>query len=146
MKKYIAVIGVAGAGKSTFIEKNYKELPMEELNDDCVTEPLLFHDLIKFDTAVLHITGFEAVTADFLVEKILDKKHELHVVYLKLKDNEMQKERLRKRALENKEGSEFDVAPYAYSKNVFQRTERSFLEFAEKYKDIIKSIQIINNY
>lgn len=146
MKKFIAVIGVSGAGKSTFIEKNYKGLPMEELNDDCVSNPLLFHDLINFDTAVLHITAFEDVTAHFLVENILDKKHELHLVFLRLKDIEMQKQRLRKRAFENKETSEFDVAPYAYSKNVFNRTESSFIAFTEKYKGKINSIQIVNNF
>jgi thymidylate kinase len=146
MKKFIAVIGVAGAGKSTFIGKNYKGLPMQELNDDSVSVPLLFHDLINFKKAVLHITAFEDVTADFLVENILDKKHELHLVFLQLKDNEMQKERLRKRAFENKEASEFDVATYAYSKNVFNRTKSSFIAFTEKYKDKIKSIQIVNNF
>ena len=146
VKKFIAVIGVSGAGKSTFIEKNHKGLQMEEINYDSLRKTLLFHDLINFDTAVLHITAFEDVTADFLVENILDKKHELHLVFLKLKDNEMQMERLRKRAFENEEVSEFDVAPYAYSKNVFQRTESSFLAFAEKYKYKIKSIKIVNNY
>ena len=146
VKKFIAVIGVAGAGKSTFIEKNYKGVPMEEINDGVLRTPLLFHDLINFDTAVLHITAFEDVTADFLVENILDKKHELHLVFLKLKDNEMQMERLRKRAFENKEASEFDVSPYAYSKNVFERTGSSFLAFTEKYKYKIKSIKILNNF
>lgn len=146
VKKFIAVIGVAGAGKSTFIEKNYKGLPMEEINDDSLRTSLLFHNSINFDTAVLHITAFEDVTADFLVENILDKKHELHLVFLKLKDNEMQMERLRKRAFENKEASEFDVSPYAYSKNVFERTGSSFLAFTEKYKYKIKSIKILNNF
>ena len=144
MKKFIAVIGVAGAGKTTFIEKYHKHLPVQELNDDIHETSLLFHPLIKFDEAVLHITGFEEVVGEFLVKEILSKVHELHVAYIKLKDNEMQKERLRERAM--KIGEHYDVHEYAYSKSVFERTEKTIMAFSEKYKHKLSSFQIIENY
>jgi predicted ABC-type ATPase len=144
MKKFIAVIGVAGAGKTTFIEKHYKHLPMQELNDDTHETSLLFHPLEKFDEAVLHITAFEEVVGEFLAEEILSKVHELHIAYIKLKDNGMQKERLRERAM--KIGEHYDVHEYAYSKNVFERTEKTIIAFSEKYKNKLSSFKIIENY
>jgi len=144
MKKFIAVIGVAGAGKTTFIEKHYKHLPTEELNDDTHETPLLFHPLIKFDEAVLHITAFEQVVGEFLVAEILNKGHELHIVYIKLRDNEMQKQRLRERAM--KVGEYYDVHEYAYSNSVFERTEKTIMAFFEKHRNVLKSVKIVNNY
>jgi len=144
MKKFIAVIGVAGAGKTTFIDKYYKHLPMQELNDYKHETSLLFHPLIKFDEAVLHITAFEEVVGEFLVEEILDKGHELQIVYIKLKDNEMQKQRLRERAM--KIGEYYDVHEYTYSNNVFERTEKTIMAFSEKYKHKLSSFQVIEKY
>jgi hypothetical protein len=144
MKKFIAVIGVAGAGKTTFIDKYYKHLPMQELNDDTHETSLLFHPLIKFDEAVLHITAFDEVVGEFLVEEILSKVHELHIAYIKLKDNGMQKQRLRERAM--KIGEHYDVHEYAYSNNVFERTEKTIMAFFEKHRNVLKSVKIVNNY
>ena len=71
MKKFIAVIGVAGSGKTTFINKNFPSLPVEELNDDTCEDLILFNQLIRFDKAVLHITGFEDIVGEILFDKIL---------------------------------------------------------------------------
>ena len=58
----------------------------------------------------------------------------------------MQKKRLRERAKKNKEIEEYDVAPYAYSKNVFHRTEVSVNNFIKKNRKNLGSVSIINNY
>lgn len=145
MKHFIAVIGVSGAGKSTFIANNFKDLPLDYIHDDSPC-PMLFHDKIMFEKAVLEITSFENVYLDILLDHTIKKGHTLEVYYIFLDNVELHKSRIYKRSGEFKKNHMelLDVHEYAYSKNVFDRTKQTMQKFIANYGDKIK-FHLINN-
>lgn len=145
-KHFIAVIGVSGAGKTQLINDKFENLPVWDSVEGDYSR-WVFHDKIFFEKAVLHISGFEDIVMQDLIENTINKNHSLEVYYLYLDSQKLHYNRVRERALRTNDidpETGLDVSQYAISVSVISRTKRTMYKFIEEYKDRVK-FHIINN-